>query len=313
MPDPLQMNPQDLYKQWRSGDPAAGQAMAQRFSDWYYSLISVRLGDIKGRQPLQRACLRFQQGISTVASPSELVDWSHQIILEEMKGAGERIDGGDFPNQLTGGRSPGELLRQVARTLPPEDMSLLAHTFDSRYPLEALTEEARARGGMPLAILRARYALKHALREHAGIPFQEVPAEPNLDYVPLPLYESGRMAGTREEAGFEKWVLSNMTICRDVAEFGVFALALRTGALRQGLSPRPAESRTGELRPEPPLPRPEPAIAPPRHTPSPVRSDAPVLKSSPGTSAVPIALIAGGIGGVVVLIILAYLLYSMMG
>lgn len=299
MPDPSTISPQDLYRQWRTGDAAAGQAMAQRFSDWYYSLISVRLGDVKGRGPLQRACQRFQQGISAVSSPGELVEWSHAIIAEEMKAAGERVDGGDFPNQLTGGRSPSELLRLAARSLPPEDVSLLAHTFDVQYSGEALGREAQGRGGMPLGILKARYALKHALREQAGVPFQEIPAEPNLDYAPLPLYEAGRMAATREEGTFEKWVLSNMTICRDVAEFGVFALALRGGALRN-LSAAPAAPPVRAVE------RPVEAVPKPK---APVQIPEKVAKPAPnGVSVVMVAGIAGALVAILALAAVAWFL-----
>lgn len=296
MPDVQNISPQDLYRQWRNGDAASGQAMAQRFSDWYYSLVSVRLGDIKGKTPLQRSCLRFQQGISTVSSPAELVDWAHALVAEEMKAAGDRVDGGDFPSQLTGGRSPGELLRQVARTLPPEDIALLAHAFDARYAADALSKEAQARGGMPLAILKARYALKHALREQAGVPFQEVPSEPNLDYSPLPLYEAGRMAGSREEAVFEKWVLSNITICRDVAEFGVFSLALRAGALKQGQATppnRPPEVRVDTIKP--PLET--------TRTPTP-----PPMAPPPEPGGFPVVMVAGIAGALLALVVFGGLL-----
>lgn len=299
MPDPSTMSPQELYRQWRTGDATAGQAMAQRFSDWYYSLISVRLGDLKGRTPLQRACLRFQQGISAVNSPGELVEWAHGIIVEEMKAGGERVDGGDFSNQLTGGRPPSELLRQAARTLPPEDMMLLAHAYDVQYPQAALHKEAQARGGMPLAILKARYALKHALREHASVPFQEIPGEPNLDYAPLPLYEAARMAGTRDEANFEKWVLSNMGICRDVAEFGVFALALRHGALRSLTGATPTREKTTQ---ETQTKREEvvkPPVAPPLPPPA----------AAPPAAGIPVMLVAGIAGAVVALGILAIAAY----
>ena len=33
------------FKRWRSGDADAGVSMAQRFSDWYYAITVMRLGD----------------------------------------------------------------------------------------------------------------------------------------------------------------------------------------------------------------------------------------------------------------------------
>ncbi|MSQ03252.1 MAG: hypothetical protein EXR71_15400 [Myxococcales bacterium] len=232
-----------LFKQWRSqGDAVAGQAMAQRFSDWYYAITTCRLGDAHGRGPLQRACVRFQQGILTVTTPAELTEWSHGLLMEEVRMAGGRIAGGDFPNQLTGGRSPTELLRSVAGQLRPEDVELLALAYDSATAMETVTARAEPMGGYPVAVLKARLALKRALRDGAGIGLSEVPDSPNLDLAPMPLYEAGRMSREADEAGFEKWLLTDMRLCKDIAEFGVFAQAIRAGALR-GAGVTPPKSR----------------------------------------------------------------------
>lgn len=226
-----------LFKQWRhQGDAAAGQAMAQRFSDWYYAITTCRLGDAHGRGPLQRACVRFQQGILSVTTPVELADWSHALLMEEVKMAGGRIAGGDFPNQLTTGRSPTELLQQIVDRLEPAEVRLLTAAYDSEVPLEEVTALAESMGGYPFAVLHARLAAKRALRDHAGVAFSEVPESPNLDLAPLPLYEAGRMPREAEETGFEKWMLTDMGLCKDIAEFGVFAQAMRAGALR-GIAP----------------------------------------------------------------------------
>ncbi len=241
-----------LFRQWRTqGDGAAGQAMAQRFSDWYYAVTTCRLGDAHGRAPLQRACLRFQQNILSVTSADELVSWSHGLLTEEVRMAGGRIAGGDFPNQLTGGRSPTELLRQVAAGMRGDDVQLLSMAYDSGVDQEQVTARAEALGGYPFAVLNARLALKRALAAEAAVAFTEVPEAPNLDLAPLPLYEAGRMVREAEETGFEKWMLTDMRLCKDIAEFGVFAQALRAGALR-GLEPRatpaaaPVRERTAE-------------------------------------------------------------------
>ncbi len=230
-----------LFRQWRGGDAEAGQNMAQRFSDWYYAVTASRLGDAHGHVPLQNSCTRFQQGIGTTKEV-DLIVWAHDILAEELVSAGGRIPGGDFPNQVTAGRSPTELLASARAALPPETVRLLAHAYDSAWPLDELGKEAESLGGMPLAVLRARYALKRWLQQNAKIAFSEVPEEPNLDYAPLPLYEAGRMSSAAEEGNFEKWLLSNMALCKDIAEFGVFALALRAGAFKAGASPAPART-----------------------------------------------------------------------
>ena len=71
-----------------------------------------------------------------------------------------------------------------------------------------------------------------------------VPENPDLDRAPMPLYEAARMSSGDEEAFFEKWLLSDLDLCRDVAEFAAFSHALRAGAFRtrapQLASPTPS-------------------------------------------------------------------------
>ena len=240
--------PQQLYRQWRGGDAASGQAMAQRFSDWYYAVTACRLGDQHGRTPLQRACTRFQQGIVSVTNPNDLADWAHGILSEELRMAGGRIPGGDFANALTRGRLPSEILARARSAMPAAQVRLLAHAYDARYPFERVAKEAEALGGMPFAVLDARYALKRWLRKD-GVSFSETPENPNLDYAPLPLYEAGRMSNSSEEDGFEKWMLQNMSLCTDIAEFGVFALSLRNGAFAQQREAGPAVASSALVAP----------------------------------------------------------------
>jgi hypothetical protein len=234
--------PQTLFKQWRNGDAAAGQAMAQRFTDWYYAVSTARLGDAHGRQPMQRACQRFQQGIVSVTDASRLADWAHGLIAEEIASAGGRITGGDFPNALTQKRSPTEILARAAVALPRAQVDLLGAAYDPTVSIEVLEQKAEALGGMPVAVLEARHALKQWLKNSGGVGLGDIPEKPNLDCAPLPVYESGRMTNAVEEAGFEKWLLTDLALCRDVAEFAAFAMALRGGAFRSALAP--ASSRT---------------------------------------------------------------------
>ena len=245
-------SPQELFKLWQNGDTAAGQKMAQRFTDWYYAVTAVQLGEIAGRSPLERACGTFAQGITTITRSSELLDWAHGIVAREVRSAGGRGPGGDFPNALTGSRSPTDLLLRAKSSLTSTQFELLAATFDAEVPLADLIELSEAHGGWPLAILEARYVLKRALRDGDGIPFTVVPESPDLDRAPMPLYEAARMSSGDEEAFFEKWLLSDIDLCRDVAEFAAFSHALRAGAFRTPMatSPQsPAPPRTTRSSP----------------------------------------------------------------
>ncbi len=300
MSDLNTLAPQQLFKQWRGGDASAGQAMAQRFSDWYYAVTASRLGDQHGRTPLQRACTRFQQGIVSVTNPADLAEWAHGILSEELRMAGGRIPGGDFANQLTGGKLPSEILARAREGMPASQVRLLAHAYDARYPYERVAKEAEALGGMPFAVLDARYALKRWLRTQAQVPFAEVPEKPNLDYAPLPLYEAGRMSNANEENGFEKWMLQNMPLCKDIAEFGVFALSLRNGAFAMPVEPEPAAAPPADRVRPPDASRSLPPKAPP---------DA----EAPPTNYTPVIIGLVAFFGLGLLVIAAAVLYGMSG
>ena len=280
---------QQLFSRWRTGDATAGQAMAQRFSDWYYAISASRLGETNCRPALERACQRFAQGVASVTEAGKLAGWAHKIIAEEIQMAGGRVEGGDHPNALTNQRSPTELLRNAQKTMNATDVRLLGLAYDSKQSLEVVKREADANGGYPLAVLKARYALKSALRSGQGVPFTEIPETPNLDWGPLPLYECGRMAEGNEEKAFETWMLSDLTLCKDIAEFTAFALALRGGAFKQA---GPAVSR-----PAPPPPRPE-------------KRDEPVDDWEPEKTGPNIALIAGA--GVAILAGIAAALWMLL-
>jgi hypothetical protein len=241
---------QQLFSKWRTGDAAAGQAMAQRFSDWYYAISASRLGDANCRPALQRACQRFAQGVASVTESGKLPDWAHGIIAEEIAMAGGRTPGGDHPNALTGHRSPTELLKKVRTHLTDDQVQLLAATYEANRSLDEVKRLSAEHGGYPLAVLEARYALKKALKQHEAVGFSELPERPNLDWGPLPLYEGARMSEGKEEKAFETWMLTDLSLCKDIAEFAAFALALRGGAFRTSAAPQVS-------RPTPPPPRPE--------------------------------------------------------
>lgn len=257
---------QELFKRWRNdGDADAGMAMAQKFSDWYYAVTSARLGDRLGRQPLEKACAAFEQGIVQVTRTSELVDWAWTLVESACAGVGRRVNGGDFPNALTGNRSPTALIQTAAGRLPADRVRLLRASFDASTSLDELGRLAEEQGGMPLAILQARHELKLQLHQQCQVPFQVLPERPNLDLAPLPLYEAARMASHDEEGAFEKWLISDIELCKDVAEFSAFAHALRAGALQRLPEPKPAQpprETTDRRAASPPSPSSPPPSAP---------------------------------------------------
>jgi hypothetical protein len=173
--------------------------------------------------------------------------------------AGGRGAGGDFPNALTGGRSPWELLQNARKSLTSTQTELLAATFNAEMPLPDLIALSESHGGWPIAILNARYVLKRALRDGEGVNFAVVPDSPDLDRAPMPLYEAARMSSGDEEAFFEKYLLTNLDLCRDVAEFAAFSHALRAGALTV-TPPPPPEPISAAPAPQLPTPTERPRV-----------------------------------------------------
>lgn len=243
----------DLFRAWRSGDAEAGQAMAQRFADWYYAIATSRLGEKVGREPCEKACARFGEGVVKVTDSRALAKWAHDIIVEEVATRGGRTRDGDEPTAYTGQQRPKQLLAKCRRKLEPE-MKLLEAVYTGQ-PDEIADQLAAPLGGMPIAVLKARYRVKQWLRDNAKVPFEVAPDDPVLDRAPMPLYESGRMASAAEEANFEQWMLTDLDLCKDIAEFAQFAIALRgglpadTGAATPAPAPRavpaPAEVSSG--------------------------------------------------------------------
>jgi len=218
----------ELFRAWRSGDAGAGQSMAQRFADWYYAIATSRLGEEQGRVPCEAACQRFGEGIVEVTESRALVGWAHAIIQSEIDGVGARVTDGDEANAYTGHKKPKILLRG-ARAELPEEVKLLEDVYSGKANDSEIAERARALGGMPLGVLRSRYRVKQWLRDNRNVPFEVAPDKPNLDRAPLPLYESGQMKTPKEEGDFEQWMLTDLDLCKDIAEFAHFAIALRGG------------------------------------------------------------------------------------
>lgn len=225
-----------LFNDWRKGDGQAGQAMAQRFADWYYAITTSKLGEARGREPCDAACSRFGEGIVGVTDPKQLVQWAHEIVQKELAAAGARATDGDEPNAYTGDKYPKELLQRAREALPAE-VRLLEASYGGKAEKADLDALAEPLGGNPIGILKARYRVKAWLRDNQQVPFEVAPENPVLDRAPLPLYESGRMATPNEEVNFEQWMISDLDLCRDIAEFAHFAIALR-GGLPSGAPPK---------------------------------------------------------------------------
>jgi hypothetical protein len=241
----------ELFRAWRSGDANAGQSMAQRFADWYYAIATSRLGEGRGRTPCETACQHFGEGIVEVTESRALVGWAHEIIQAEIAGAGARAEDGDEANAYTGQKKPKTLLRGARADLP-EEVQLLEDLYSGNAEDDEITERARALGGMPLGVLKSRYRVKQWLRDNRNVPFEVAPDKPNLDRAPLPLYESGAMKTPKEEADFEQWMLTDLDLCKDIAEFAHFAIALRGGlgaALPEAKSVVPKELASGDAAP----------------------------------------------------------------
>ncbi|MBA2320585.1 MAG: hypothetical protein H0V89_05455, partial [Deltaproteobacteria bacterium] len=229
----------DLFKDWRQGDAGAGQLMAQRFADWYYAIATSRLGEGRGRRPCEVACQKFGDGIVKVSDGRKLIPWAHEIIKGELDKAGQRVMDGDEPNAYTNNQAPKGLLARARADLPAE-VTLLEACYGGRASAAEIEQLAGPLGGNPLGVLRARYRVKQWLRDRTGVPFDVAPDQPVLDRAPLPLYESGRMATMAEEDSFEQWMISDLNLCRDIAEFAQFAIALRGGV--PAVAPRPSQS-----------------------------------------------------------------------
>jgi hypothetical protein len=218
----------ELFRKWRAGDAEAGQVMAQRFADWFYAIATTRHGELAGREPCERACQKFGEGIAGVTESNALVGWAHGIIEEELKPLGNPVNDGDWVSAYTAKQKPKVLLAH-ARNQLEQEIHLLEACYSGTFDDEQLSVLAQPLGGMPLGVLRARYRVKQWLQEKNGLPFEVTPDQPNMDRAPLPLYESHRMANQDEVVNFERWMVTDLELCRDIAEFAHFAIALRGG------------------------------------------------------------------------------------
>lgn len=283
-----------LFKDWRSGDADAGQTMAQRVADWYYAIATSRLGEQRGREPCDRACASFGSGVIDITESRRLEPWAHGLILKELEQAGHRERDGDEPSLYTRDQRPKGLLVRARSSLPAE-IALLEAVYGSHEDRSRIDELAAPLGGNPLGILEARYRVKRWLRDQAGVRLDVVPDKPNLDRAPLPLYEADRMANRQEENQFELWMLTDLDLCKDIAEFAHFSIALRGG-----LPDVDAPSKATPATSLPPAVKPRPA-SPPSHPPQPAASRGPGLWMILGGAVLVIAIAGAVLFGAVTL------------
>jgi hypothetical protein len=164
--------------------------------------------------------------------------------------------GSDNPNAMTRNRSPVELIQNVAESLEPKHRRILALAYDTGVALSDVDTVADELGGTPYGMLQARYQLKRALKDTQDVPFAVVPDEADMDRVPISLYEAQRLASITEIADLEKWLLSDIDLCKDIAEFSAFVHALRGGALQQWAEIPAAAAGVADA------PKPQPAETP---------------------------------------------------
>ncbi len=235
-----------LFREWRAGDSQAGQIMAQRFADWYYAIATSRLGEVGGAPACEQACASFGDGVVEITESRELVPWAHGVIRKLLSAdGGGRITDGDEPNAYTGNQQPKALLVK-ARSALPQEVKLLEVAYRHGSSSDEVDALAAPLGGNPLGILKARYLVKAWMKSNLGVPFDVTPDKPVLDRAPLPLYESGKMESPDEEVSFEHWMISDIDLCRDIAEFAHFAIALRGGLPSDADAQAQAAQRTAQ-------------------------------------------------------------------
>ncbi len=280
MPAPETRTTKQLFRHWRAGDADAGGAMAQRFADWYFAVATTHLGESAGGSACRESCRRFEKGIISITDAARLIPWAHAIVREEIDKQGGRVEDADEPGAYTNRRAPKELLLDARAAIPDAVASLEALYSDKQRPAD------------PVAALTHRHTVKQWLRDHAQVPFRQAPEVPDLDRAPLPLYESGSLGSSREEAELEAWMLTDVDICQDVAEFAPFAIALRGGL--------PADD--ARLAPAPPTD--EPAPVPQGDQVPATDAPAPVEPAAGGGSRVTGAILAFVFGAAIVALLM---------
>jgi hypothetical protein len=248
MPKATHSSPETLYHHWRKGDASAGQALAQRFTDWYFAIAATRLGEEAGDVPFRAACKKFSKGVASVDDARRLLGWAHGIAVKQIHAttATGRVGDGDLSNNFSRKASPKQILLKARAALPHE-----MHLLENAYLGRKVTDLQQ--------VLNARYEVKSWLRTHLDLPFKVLPNKPDPDCAPMVLYEAGRLANEAEDTTFELYMLADVEVCQDVAEFAHFAIALRGGL--PGEIPAAGRVRQAAAQPAAAEPAPLPAAA----------------------------------------------------
>jgi len=210
---------EELYIRWKLGNQAAGQMLANRFSQWFGAVITIQMGTTRGQQPLQNACARFSRDFGTVETVEDIHRWAHGTVKDEAADTREPQND-PVPDEVA------TSLRK-AKNLKPALHPNLADLY-SFYAGSMAPEQARTLA--PKDLLAARYALKRLLKNKYGIPFTVTPQRAiNPDARPLPWYEARRFNHPEEGARFETWLLNQNELCVDLWEFAPYANCLRVG------------------------------------------------------------------------------------
>lgn len=261
----MHISPETLYHHWRKGDASSGQALAQRFTDWYYAIAANRLGEDAGDVPFRAACKKFSKGVASVDDARRLLGWAHGIAVQQIHATTPtgRVADGDLANNFSRKASPKQLLVQ-ARDALPHEMHLLENAYLGRPVPD------------PLAVLTARYEVKGWLADQLDLPFKVLTDTPDPDRIPLVFYEAGHLASDSEDTSFELYMLADADVCQDVAEFAHFAIALRGGLPGQiPEAGRPRQDVGPRTLPEPLAPTFAARTVEPTPTPTPARPSTP--------------------------------------
>jgi hypothetical protein len=148
-------------------------------------------------------------------------------VAQELQSAGGVARDGDESNAYTNNSTPKALLAR-AKTALPTEIAVLEAVYSGNMSEDEVDALAAPLGGNPIGVLTSRYAVKKWLAINAGVPFAVTPDDPILDRAPLPQYESAHM-NDDEVIQFEHWMLTDFDLCRDIAEFATYSVALRGG------------------------------------------------------------------------------------
>jgi len=210
---------EELYLRWKLGNQAAGQMLANRFSQWFGAVITIRMGTTRGQQPLQNACARFSQDFGTVDTVEKIHLWAHSVLKGAAPETG-KPQNDDVPAEVATALRKAKNLKPA----PHPNLGDLYNFYAGSMPSEQASSIA------PKDLLAARYALKRQLKDKYGIPFTVTPQRAiNPDARPLPWYEARRFEYPEEGTRFETWLLNQNDLCVDLWEFAPYANCLRVG------------------------------------------------------------------------------------